>query len=168
MAYGPAELVGHCHAGDRRIDLRSLCRFPIYPAENGTGYPLVRTTLTPAPESPLPLPPQLHVSVKTRFTDLNLLRLFPYGITVGSLAVVFIIIMLIMLGQNNLDPMAVILGSFILIVLFITGLIETAIQLFGNVSLASPYLSPTPFLSRLPLLPRLPVLSMKLMDVCLF
>lgn len=45
--------------------------------------------------------------------------------------------MLIMIGQNNLDPQAVILGSFILIVLFLAGLIETAIQLFGTVSLRS-------------------------------
>lgn len=39
-----------------------------------------------------------------------------------------------MIAQNNLDPSYVILGCFILIVLFLTGLIETAIQLFGNVS----------------------------------
>lgn len=42
--------------------------------------------------------------------------------------------MLIMIAQSNLDPSYVILGCFILIVLFLTGLIETAIQLFGNVS----------------------------------
>ena len=60
-----------------------------------------------------------------------LVRIFPYGITVGALTILFIILILIMIGQNNLDPNAVILGSFILIVLFLAGLIETAIQLFG-------------------------------------
>lgn len=60
--------------------------------------------------------------------------LFPYAVTVGSLTVVFIIIMLIMMGQNNLQPGAVMLGCFILIVLYLAGLIETAIQLFGTVS----------------------------------
>ncbi|KAJ9624151.1 hypothetical protein H2203_005601 [Taxawa tesnikishii (nom. ined.)] len=57
--------------------------------------------------------------------------LFPYGVTVGSLLVLFIIIMLILIGQKRLVPNVVLLGTFILLVLFITGLIETAIQLFG-------------------------------------
>ncbi|KAF1351886.1 hypothetical protein BDV97DRAFT_367707 [Delphinella strobiligena] len=63
--------------------------------------------------------------------------LFPFGITVGSLTVLFIIVMLFMIAQNNLDPSYVILGCFILIVLFLTGLIETAIQLFGNGNVSS-------------------------------
>lgn len=62
---------------------------------------------------------------------LTLYRLFPYGVTVGSLLVLFIIIMLILIGQKRLVPNVVLLGTFILLVLFITGLIETAIQLFG-------------------------------------
>lgn len=71
-------------------------------------------------------------------------RLFPYAITVGSLTVVFVILMLVMLAQKNLDPNAVILGSFILIALFLTGLIETAIQLFGDVSPFPPASQPFP------------------------
>lgn len=55
----------------------------------------------------------------------------PYGITVGALTVIFIIIMLILINQRRLLPGVVIIGSFILLVLYITGLIETAIQLFG-------------------------------------
>ena len=55
----------------------------------------------------------------------------PFGITVGALTVIFIIIMLILISQRRLLPGVVILGSFILLVLYITGLIETAIQLFG-------------------------------------
>ena len=55
----------------------------------------------------------------------------PFGITVGALTVVFIIIMLILINQRRLLPGVVLIGSFILLVLYITGLIETAIQLFG-------------------------------------
>ncbi|KAK3677221.1 hypothetical protein LTR78_002759 [Recurvomyces mirabilis] len=58
--------------------------------------------------------------------------IMPYGITVGSLTVVFVWIMLILIYQGRLIPAVVIIGSFILLVLYITGLIETAIQLFRN------------------------------------
>lgn len=57
----------------------------------------------------------------------------PFGITVGALTIVFILIELILISQRRLLPGVVILGSVILLVLFITGLIETAIQLFGPV-----------------------------------
>lgn len=60
--------------------------------------------------------------------------------------------MLIMIAQNNLDPNYVILGCFILIVLFLTGLIETAIQLFGNVSGVLYSSRPPPFSAILHLL----------------
>ncbi|EMD00114.1 hypothetical protein BAUCODRAFT_119666 [Baudoinia panamericana UAMH 10762] len=58
--------------------------------------------------------------------------LFPYGITVGSLTVIFVWIMLALIYQRRLLPGVVIIGSFILLVLYITGVIETAIQLFRN------------------------------------
>lgn len=61
-------------------------------------------------------------------------RLFPYAVTVGSLTLFFVILMIILLAQKKLQPAWVILGTFILIALFLAGLIETAIQLFGNVS----------------------------------
>ncbi|KAH9817013.1 hypothetical protein Tdes44962_MAKER05591 [Teratosphaeria destructans] len=57
--------------------------------------------------------------------------IMPFGITVGSLTVIFIWIMLILIYQRRLLPGVVMLGSFILLVLYVTGLIETAIQLFG-------------------------------------
>ncbi|KAL1303891.1 hypothetical protein AAFC00_000345 [Neodothiora populina] len=76
------------------------------------------------------------VSIQNQF-GLGIPWLFPYGITVGALTVLFLIVMLIMLAQKNLDPDYVILGCFILIVLYITGLIETAIQLFGNGNVSS-------------------------------
>lgn len=55
----------------------------------------------------------------------------PYGITVGALLVIFILIILGLVFQRRLIPGVVILGSFILLVLFIAGLVGTAIQLFG-------------------------------------
>lgn len=55
----------------------------------------------------------------------------PFGIAVGALTVIFIWILLILIWQRRLLPGVVILGSFILLVLYITGLVETAIQLFG-------------------------------------
>jgi hypothetical protein len=60
--------------------------------------------------------------------------LFPYAVTVGSLTLFFVILMIVLLAQRKLQPAWVLLGSFILIALFLAGLIETAIQLFGNVS----------------------------------
>ncbi|KAF2086311.1 hypothetical protein K490DRAFT_44421 [Saccharata proteae CBS 121410] len=58
--------------------------------------------------------------------------LFPYGVVVGSLTIVFIIVEIILIAQRRLLPGVMMLWSFILLVLFITGIIETAIQLFGS------------------------------------
>ena len=55
----------------------------------------------------------------------------PFGIAVGSLTIIFILIMLALIFQRRLLPGVVMLGSFILLVLYITGAVETAIQLFG-------------------------------------
>jgi hypothetical protein len=56
----------------------------------------------------------------------------PYGVTVGALAIIFIIIELIYIAQRKLLPGIMMLFSFILLVLFIAGIIGTAIQLFGG------------------------------------
>ncbi|OCK90894.1 uncharacterized protein K441DRAFT_689142 [Cenococcum geophilum 1.58] len=58
--------------------------------------------------------------------------LFPYGVTVGALTIIFIIIELILIAQRRLLPGIMMLLSFVLLVLFITGIIGTAIQLFGG------------------------------------
>lgn len=58
-------------------------------------------------------------------------RLFPYGVTVGSLTIVFVIVQVILFAQRPLLPGLMILSSFILLVLYITGIVETAVQLFG-------------------------------------
>lgn len=56
----------------------------------------------------------------------------PYGVTVGALAIIFIIIELVYIAQRKLLPGTMMLFSFILLVLFIAGIIGTAIQLFAG------------------------------------
>ncbi|MCJ1365937.1 hypothetical protein MMC16_005062 [Acarospora aff. strigata] len=57
--------------------------------------------------------------------------LFSYAVTVSALAIIFFILILILISQRQLLPGIVIIGSFILFVLWLTALIETSIQLFG-------------------------------------
>jgi hypothetical protein len=52
-------------------------------------------------------------------------------ITTASLAILFLGLILVLAAQRSLIPGVIILGSFILFVLWLTGLIETAIQLYG-------------------------------------
>ena len=59
-------------------------------------------------------------------------RLFPYSVTVGALGVFFLIVILVLRNNNKLIPNFILIGSFILFVLNLTGLIETAIELFGT------------------------------------
>lgn len=56
----------------------------------------------------------------------------PYGVTVGALAIFFIIIEIVFIAQRRLLPGTMMLLSFILLVLFIAGIIGTAIQLFAG------------------------------------
>jgi len=58
--------------------------------------------------------------------------IMPYGVTVGALAIIFIIIEIVYIAQRKLVPGVMMLFSFILLVLFIAGIIGTAIQLFGG------------------------------------
>jgi hypothetical protein len=59
-------------------------------------------------------------------------RIMPYGVTVGALAIIFIIIEIVFIAQRKLLPGTMMLLSFILLVLFIAGIIGTAIQLFAG------------------------------------
>jgi hypothetical protein len=59
-------------------------------------------------------------------------RIMPYGVTVGALALIFIIIEIVYIAQRKLLPGTMMLLSFILLVLFIAGIIGTAIQLFAG------------------------------------
>jgi hypothetical protein len=56
----------------------------------------------------------------------------PYGVTVGSLALFFLIVTIVFISQRRLLPGSMMLISFILLVLFIAGIIGTAIQLFAG------------------------------------
>ncbi|KAL3418037.1 hypothetical protein PVAG01_11047 [Phlyctema vagabunda] len=56
---------------------------------------------------------------------------FPYWVTVGALGIIFILVMLWLISKRQLLPGIVILGSFILFVLWMVGLIVTSIELWG-------------------------------------
>lgn len=56
----------------------------------------------------------------------------PYGVTVGALTIIFIVIELILIAQRKLLPGIMILLSFTLLVLFLAGAVGTGIQLFGG------------------------------------
>lgn len=58
-------------------------------------------------------------------------RLFPYGVTVGALTIIFVIIEIILIIQRRLLPGFMLLFSFMFIVLYMAGLVETGIQVFG-------------------------------------
>lgn len=65
------------------------------------------------------------------FTDIVLPRYFPYLITVSSLGVVFIGIIYWLIAQRRLLPAIVMIGAFMLFVLWLVGLVMIGMQLFG-------------------------------------
>ncbi|KAJ5326624.1 hypothetical protein N7541_010539 [Penicillium brevicompactum] len=60
--------------------------------------------------------------------------LFPYMAVTSALGVAFIFVVLILAQRHFLLPGIIIIGSFILFVLWLTGLIETSLQLYGVVA----------------------------------
>ena len=58
-------------------------------------------------------------------------RLFTFTIVTASLTLLFLLLILILASRRQLIPGIILLGSFILFVLWLTALIETAIQLYG-------------------------------------
>ena len=58
-------------------------------------------------------------------------RLFPFQVSAASLALLFLIMMLVSIQQRQLTPGFVIIGTFILFTLWLTGLIEIGITLYG-------------------------------------
>ena len=61
----------------------------------------------------------------------------PYGVTVGALAMLFILVEIVFIAQRKLLPGTMMLLSFILLVLFIAGIIGTALQLFAGPNIIS-------------------------------
>ncbi|OKL62929.1 hypothetical protein UA08_01507 [Talaromyces atroroseus] len=57
--------------------------------------------------------------------------LFPFMTVTGALGVVFVLAILILAAQRFLLPGIIIIGSFVLFALWLTGLIETGLQLYG-------------------------------------
>ena len=55
----------------------------------------------------------------------------PFWVVTGALGVTFVLVIIYLVSSGQLIPGVVILGSFILFVLFLTGLIRIAIELFG-------------------------------------
>lgn len=78
----------------------------------------------PPPTSTSPLP--LNSS-----TNAFLSRYFPYWIAVGSLSILFLALILWLISQRSLLPGIVILGGFILFILWLVGLIVTSIEFWG-------------------------------------
>jgi hypothetical protein len=58
-------------------------------------------------------------------------RYFPYYITVASLTILFIGGLFWLIAERRLLPAIVMIGAFILFVLWLTGLIIVSIELFG-------------------------------------
>ncbi|KAI9680884.1 MAG: hypothetical protein M1817_004324 [Caeruleum heppii] len=56
---------------------------------------------------------------------------FPFWVATGSLGVLFVLIIIYLTSSRQLIPGIVMLGSFILFVLYLTGLIKESIELWG-------------------------------------
>ena len=76
---------------------------------------------------------------------LSCFRLFPFEVTISALALGFLILIMVLIAQKTLLPGIVIIGSFILFVLWLTGLVQTSIHMFGPAngvnSLCNQYIS---------------------------
>ncbi|KEF62854.1 uncharacterized protein A1O9_00827 [Exophiala aquamarina CBS 119918] len=58
--------------------------------------------------------------------------LFTFAVVTGGLTIIFLVIILVLAARRMLIPGGILLGAFILLVLWVTVLIETAIQLYGR------------------------------------
>ncbi|KZZ92540.1 hypothetical protein AAL_06166 [Moelleriella libera RCEF 2490] len=63
--------------------------------------------------------------------DLPIPWYFPYNITVGTLALVFIGGVFLLIANRRLLPAIVMLGALMMLVLWLVGLVVVAVQLFG-------------------------------------
>lgn len=61
--------------------------------------------------------------------------IFPFGVAVGSLTYIFIVVMMILIAQRRLMPGVMMLLSFIQLVLYLAGAVGTGIQLFGKAAI---------------------------------
>ncbi|KAI9369361.1 hypothetical protein BJX61DRAFT_151904 [Aspergillus egyptiacus] len=63
--------------------------------------------------------------------NLGIPWLLPYMLTITTLTLVFIITVLVLAAQGFLLPGIILIGTFILFVLWLTGLVETSLQMYG-------------------------------------
>lgn len=66
-----------------------------------------------------------------RFANSFVARYFPYFITVAALVIVFVATMIWLIANRRLLPAIVMIGSFLLFILWMVGLISTAVELWG-------------------------------------
>jgi hypothetical protein len=117
LAAGPAEFLDFDYAGGKFDDIGCF-QFFYHCATAAYGWNSMVCFI---------LLPSLQIR-----NDTNLLsRYFSYEITVSALCLFFIIVMLWLISQRQLLPGIVIIGSFILFVLWLVGLIVISIQLWG-------------------------------------
>lgn len=128
MAGSAAQLLAHRHDSRRRNHSR---RERLLHATT-IRLPSRSTMVRPIP--PLPSQPTQQLANAP-----SPHRIFPYSIATGSLCLLFLLIILVLIQQRQLLPGIVVLGSFILFVLFLTGLIETSIQLYGPTGSVNSY-----------------------------
>jgi hypothetical protein len=120
VARSPTELLAHHHD-------RLRCHNPRHKRllhDRPIALPPRHTMVPPSPPStPFPYNTKQKLTLHP--------RIFPYSIATASLTLVFIFIILALIQQRQLLPGIVFLISFILFVLYLAGLIETSIQLYG-------------------------------------
>lgn len=75
----------------------------------------------------------LYTTQRDKDIILTISRLFPYIVVSSALGVCFIFLIMVLASRHFLLPGIIIIGSFILLVLWLTGLIETSLQLYGVV-----------------------------------
>ena len=129
VARSAAELLAHRHDSSGRNHSRRIHLLHAITSRIPSRSAMVRLSL-PNP----PLPPHPNQPLTTPSS-----RIFPYSIATGSLCLLFLLIILVLIQQRQLLPGIVVLGSFILFVLFLTGLVETSIQLYGPTGSVNSY-----------------------------
>jgi hypothetical protein len=80
---------------------------------------------------PLSLPSGSPSNREPFFANTTSTRYFPYYITVTSLVILWLFMLIWLMSQNRLLPAVVMLGAFVLFILWLVGLIVVSIELWG-------------------------------------
>lgn len=71
-------------------------------------------------------------SHKAQWQNTNVPRYFPYYVTVGSLSIAFVLSVVWLIANRRLLPAIVMIGAFLIFVLWMVGLIASSIELWGS------------------------------------